>query len=662
MEPADLAYQRVRKPLYSRSAALWGIRVLAVLEALLALALLGVAGLIAALLATRGVTHLDTTEVTKPPNWLVVRVPEGTTRNLWLSDTGLSPLVVENDAPDSPWPHRALAALLRPTIDATIPLQSNRSALFTLLATWLGMILTLWLVGLWRRRTSIVLSAEIAESLRHQIHRQMYRLGQSALPNEGIGPVINLFTREVNDIRDGLYSDLDRRVRLLVFGVGLLVLALLISIPLTIYLLSLIGLCLLIGLPLIRSARAEADQSMREAGVQLVLLHEDLGLVRTVRVFGMEEIDRQRFDEHLESYHQGDLRRMRSEGSIRSTTLLLVGIGIALALGPLGYVELGGETSRLSLGAILVLAIAIGLLAWVVRRWLDRREALQRAGRSSIAVFEYLDQKPELLMSVGARFLPPLKSRLTFENVTVEGSNGRPIVSGVSAEIRAGTRNAIVGLEEGETLALACLIPRLLDPAIGRVRIDGIDLRDVTLESLRAQVATILNADMIFSDSVLANIGLGDPSFTLPRVIEAAKTAHAHHVIQNLPEGYETLLGPMGHYLQPDERYRIALARVFLHDPSIVIIEEPHDSIDEEIKPLIDDTLDRLAQNRTLVFLPHRLSTIRKCDQVIVVHNGRVEIAGPPREVYQQSKLYRHIQYVAFNKFATGEIEVGQIE
>lgn len=659
MEPADFAYLRAWRLLRNRAGALGVSRSLAVVEPLLALALLGVAGLLVALLATRGVTHLDQERVAYPPAWLQPRIAPGVNEAVWLPNTGLTPLVVANEGTQSPWPHRAFAAIARSLVSSVPALQTNRSALFALLAAWLGLLLAGWLVWHFRRRAVIDLSVTAAESLRHQIHRQMYRLGRSALPNEGIGNVINLFTREVNDIRDGLFIDLDRSIRIIVLGVGLLILALLIHVPLTLFLLSLCGLCALIVRPLIRSASAEADQSMRDAATQLVLLHEDLGLVRTVRVFGMEEVDRNRFDEHLEAFTDSDALRLRAEGSIRSTMILLVGIAVALGLAPLGYVELASDPYRLSLGATAVLVASIGLLIWTVFCWLGRRQALQQADRSAATVFDYLDQKPDILMSVGAQFLPEMKSQLTYENVSLAGPEGRPILAGVSVEIKANTRCAIVGLDERAKLAMACLIPRLLDPAVGRVRIDGVDLREVTLESLRAQVATVLQADLVFSDSVLANIGLGDTSFTFPKIVEAAKAAHAHHVIKELPEGYDTLLGPMGHFLQRDEEYRIALARVFLHDPAIVIIEEPHQPLDDEVKAYIDDSIDRLAQGKTLIFLPHRLSTVRRCDQVILLHNGRVESVGPPPEVSKQSKLFRHIQSLEFNRFAMGEVEVG---
>jgi ABC-type multidrug transport system fused ATPase/permease subunit len=158
---------------------------------------------------------------------------------------------------------------------------------------------------------------------------------------------------------------------------------------------------------------------------------------------------------------------------------------------------------------------------------------------------------------------------------------------------------------------------------------------------------------------VLVNIGLGDPINTLPRVIEAAKVTHAHHFIQDLPHGYETIIGPLGHYLKPDEQFRIALARAHLHDPSILIVEEPNVAIDHDTQHFIDDTLGRLSIGRTLILIPHRLSSVRASDHVILLHNGRVEETGSPPELHNESKLYRHVVYTEFNEYATGEVEGG---
>lgn len=660
MQPATAAYRRARSLLRIHPLPFWTAMALAVLEALLFLALLVVGGLLAGLLVTRGVTHLARESPAGPPRWLrVQQVPETAARDLWLSNTGLTGLAVANRGPASPARHRWLAGRLLGVIGRIRPLRTDVSALATLLAVGLGLLLAILLCSVIRRRITIRLAAEAAAALRRRVHRQMYRVGLSALPSQGIGPVLDLFTREVSDIGNTLALDLNQTVRLPVLAGGMLLVALAISMPLAVFLLALPGVSLLLTRPLIRAARAEAEIGAREAAIQLCLLHEDLGLVRTVRVYGMEGVDKDRFDKHLASYQQADVRRMRSEDSVDPTLLLVIGAGAAVAVSMLGYLVLTPGPARLSLAAVLTVLAALVGAAWLVPIWLDSRRAIRQAGRSATAVFDYLDRRPELTMAVGARFLPPMRDRVTFEDVRLEGPNGRAILDGIAAEIPAHTRTSILSQDHLPALALACLVPRLIDPTVGRVRIDGIDLRDVTLESLRAQVATVLQADFIFSDSVLANISLGDPSFTFPRVIQAAKMAHAHNFIQNLPRGYETVIGPLGHGLQPDEQYRIALARAFLHDPAIVIIEEPEGPISDEIKPLLDDTIDRLAQDRTLIFLTHRLATLRKSDRVILLQHGRVEGIGPHRQLYEDSKLYRHIQYLESTRHGAAEVEVG---
>jgi ABC-type multidrug transport system fused ATPase/permease subunit len=592
----------------------------------------------------------------EPPAWLHNGASGARAPDLAV-DTGLYLLAAKNW--DSSRPAHRLAARRLATATQQIPtLRSNVSALLTLLAVGLALSLGLGLVGQWRRSLLAEVGAHAAAALRRQLHRQVYRLGQSSLPTEGIGPVQHLFTREVTDIRTGLMAELEHAVRAPLLAYGLVLIAGFISVQLTILLLALTALVWLINRPLNRQADRAATVAMRDAEVQLNLLREDLGLVRTVRVFGMEAVEHRRFDEHVERCRRADTLRLRTEGRMSPTATLLAGAAAALAFGLLGWNVLSG---RLSLASVLVLTGSLAALAQPISAWLRTRRAMRQAARSASGLIDFLERRPELLQAVGAQFLPPLRGRITFENVSLDSPSGRHLLDGVSVEIPAGTRTAIMGRDEDSKQALTCLIPRLLDPKVGRVRIDGLDLRDVTLESIRAQVATVFQTDLVFSDSVATNIGLGDPSFTLPRIIEAAKVARAHHFIQDLPHGYDTIIGPLGHYLRTDEQYRIALARAYLHDPSIVIIEEPTAPLDDDAKHLIDDTIARLAVGRTLILLPHRLSTIRSCDRVIILHNGRIEALGPPRELQAESKLYRHLQYVEFNQFATGEIEAGQM-
>jgi ATP-binding cassette subfamily B protein len=156
--------------------------------------------------------------------------------------------------------------------------------------------------------------------------------------------------------------------------------------------------------------------------------------------------------------------------------------------------------------------------------------------------------------------------------------------------------------------------------------------------------------NLVFHDTVANNIGCGDVAYTLPRIIEAAKMAHAHNFIQKLPQGYETPIGELGHSLSVSEQFRIALARAILRDPAILIIEEPEGELDEETRNLFDDTLDRILPGRTAIFLPHRISTLRLCNTVHLLHKGHIVASGPHKDLLAQNALYRHLYYLEYNE------------
>jgi len=630
--------------------------VLGAIQSLLLLGLLGVICLFVALMASRGEARFPLGEASRLPAWAADQgVRDG--EFLRFQDTGIFPLVANNLLDPNPV-HRTGAWLVDRISAVLKPLRNNLGALTALLAIGLSFLPALSFVTQWRRRAMARVATELATKLRNQIHRQMYRLGQSFLPTEGIGPVANIWTREVNDIRDGVLADLGHTPRMQILAVGLILIALLASPILTLFLGSLGLLVGYISGQLNRDAWLAQDAALRDVSVQLCLLHEDLGLLRTVRIHGAENYDRQRFDEHLDRFREADFRRIVTEPKLNPTTALLYGAALAIALGQLGYTVLIREQM---ITTMLVLLAALAGLAHPIAEWLKVRRTIRQANRSAAGIFEFLGRSPELHQNVGAHFLAALKEQIVLDHVTLKSRSGRTLLEHVSTEIPAGSRTVIMGLDEDSKQALACLIPRLTDPQAGQVLLDGHDLRDVTLESVRAQVGTVLQADLVFTDSVLVNIGMGDPFNSLPRVIEAAKLSHAHKFIKDLPHGYDTIIGPLGHYLRPDEQFRIALARASLHDPSIVIIEEPSGVLDEDIRHLLDDTLARLALGRTLILLPHRLSTIRSCDQVILLHNGRVEDVGPPAQLQTESKLYRHLLYMEFNEFISGELEAVQL-
>lgn len=652
------AYRRALGLLEGQFRSLLVVRVLSLVKPLCVVGLLVIVGLLFGLAGTRGEAVLHPPHPDWLPRWLPEQVLNSTAETVRLNDSGLLPIGLANRESDS-FVQRAWGRILLGLTGWLSPLQSNLGAVLALLAVALVLLLGYYLISRALAARSAELAAAAAESLRRQVHRQLYRVGQSALPSEGIEPVIDLFSRSVGDLAEGIRADVRSTYSAPAMAGALAVLALLVCWPLALALGALAILTAWASQPFRTRAGRVGDSASRHAQVQMRLLQEDLGMVRTVRVFGMEAVDGQRFDDHLESFRQAEARNLDASSAL-GASFLVAGAALMIGVG-LTMMALLRRPPLLSPAAALVLVLALAGMIRPVLRWRESRNRIRHAGRVATTIFEFLGRKPELYQTSGAQFLPPLEQRILIENVSVTTPSGKDLLEGLNVEIKAGSRVAVMGRDEEAKHAFVCLVPRLLDPRTGKVRIDGHDLKNVTLESLRAQVALVLNSDLIFSDSVAANISLGNPSTTLPKVIEAAKIAHAHTFIQDLPNGYDTIVGPLGHYLRADEQYRIALARVHLHDPSIIIIEEPNGSIDDEIKPLIDDTIRRLSHNRTVLFLPHRLSTIRSCDQVIVLHNGRIEAVGTAKDLQASSKVFRHLQYVEFNQFAAGEIEAGQM-
>jgi ATP-binding cassette subfamily B protein len=492
-------------------------------------------------------------------------------------------------------------------------------------------------------------TTEAVTRLRRLVYHHTHRLGTLAFRALGPAEAVGVFTRHLEAVHESLYIWLTSYFREPVKFLLLLLFALLIHVWIALAFVFSALLIWIVGGQLAAFTRQQGRRASQRAAEQLALLQESLMLMRLVKVYLMEAFNQARVERQLASYAEAQQRRLRGE-AFYGPLLVFLGLLAALLLLYLtGQIVLSHE---LGVTSVIVLATALTSLYLPLVTWLDNRRLLRRGRGSAVVVFEFLDRPGGVGQVVGAEFLPPLSQQLEFDHVTLkEPGTGRYLLQDVSLTIRAGQRVALVGPDDMQKHALVYLIPRFLDPTSGEIRIDGKDLRWVTLDSLRAQIAIVLQHNLVFNDTVANNIGCGDPSYPLPQIIEAAKIAHAHQFIQKLPRGYETPIGELGHPLRLSEQFRIALARAILRDPALLIIEEPTVPLDEETKDLVDDTYARILPGRTTLFLPHRLSTIRHCDQVFLLYNGRIEAAGEHRELLAHNELYRHLQYLEFNEF-----------
>lgn len=403
-------------------------------------------------------------------------------------------------------------------------------------------------------------------------------------------------------------------------------------------------------------ARIETERHTASTGLLseqvdrgLQQLTEDLDKAGIVAGYGMENLEHDHFSAQLQKYQNRCDRLLRSKLqaswaslAIKIATVVLPGFIIARHV-------IFGELIGLATGAILL--TTLGLIIASLNRW----HAVPRLGGvATVAaddINQYLLRVPPVSQVVGAGFLEPMSRVLQFDQVSVESDTNPDLLSNLDLKIEAGQRIALLSLNPSESEALVNLIPRFADPAGGQVLIDGQDIRRATLESLRAEAVIVSGDEPVFNASVLDNITAGQANISRQDAIEASKTVHAESFIRKLGKGYETHLGESSATLDIGQRFRLSLARALARKPALLVIQEPDAVLDDETKTMLDDTYQRICSGRTVIFLPSRLSTVKKCDRIVMLHQGRVAADGPHEKLVVASDLYRHWEYVRFNVF-----------
>lgn len=483
--------------------------------------------------------------------------------------------------------------------------------------------------------------------VREVMFRKFQRMPMAYFDRHQTGETMSFITNDVAAIQSALVDQLIEMVTEGSILIGSIVMMLYLDWKLT--------LLTLVVIPVVGQAMKIFGRKIKRNGTVIQermaditsLLQESISSIRVVKSFVREKYEIERFSKQNQLNFQAAMKNVQLNSMLTPTVEFLAAISVTFIVWFGGYEVLNDEMTAGALVAFLTYAVN---LANPVKRLSRVYGNLQRAMAAVDRVFAVIDLKETITDKPDAKALPETKGEVSISNVTFEYKKGVPALSDISLEVKPGQMIAFVGPSGAGKSTIANLIPRFYEVTSGKIAIDGHDIRDVTLASLREQIGIVPQETMLFSTTVRENIRYGRLDATDEEVEAAAKAANADSFIKELPQGYDTPIGERGLNLSGGQRQRMAIARAILKNPRILILDEATSALDTESEKIVQAALDKLMIGRTSFVIAHRLSTIFNADQIYVIDNGHVKEHGTHEELLRNNGLYSHLYNIQFNK------------
>ena len=473
--------------------------------------------------------------------------------------------------------------------------------------------------------------ARMVARLREAVFAQTLRLHLGFFSNERKGNLISRTTSDVQEVENSIANTMSAASKEVFLLIGYIIALLSISVKLTLFAIVVIPLSGVFIATLVRRMKRDAQAGQQRLSSLVSLLDETFGGMRVVKGFVAEGFILDKFRAENEGYRQA-VRSLAYRRELASPFSEVMGVAVVsgiLLYG--GSLVLSGQSDLTAAQFIAYIAI----FSQVTRPAKDISNAFsgsQRGVASGERILELIDTQPAIQDKPGAVTLTSFRDRITVQNVSFAYTAGTTVLRDVSFELEKGKTIALVGSSGGGKSTIADLIPRFYDPTDGAILIDGVDMRDCTMASLRGQMGIVTQESILFNDTIFDNIAFGTPA-TEAQVMEAARIANAHDFIMAQTNGYQTIIGDRGGKLSGGQRQRISIARAILKNPPILILDEATSALDTESEKLVQEALTRLMANRTTLVIAHRLSTIQHADEILVVNQGRIVERGRHHEL-----------------------------
>jgi subfamily B ATP-binding cassette protein MsbA len=543
----------------------------------------------------------------------------------------------------------ALPLIAKPAIDE-IFMSKNIAALkwipFAVIAIFL-------FKGLANYGQNILMSSiglRIITDLRNKLYEQIQKQSLSFFAEHPTGLLMSRITNDVQSVQTASSEAITALVKdtfMLIALVGVifytdwkLALIAMVVFPLTIYPISRFG----------KKMRKVTTSSQITMGTLSSLLQETISGTRIVKAFCMEKYESARFAEENERLFKYSMKAV-SVNAISSPLMdFLGGLGIAAVIFYGGYNVVQGHSTP---GTFFSFIAAMLMLYEPIKRLTNINNTINQGIAGADRIFSIIDRAPDIEDRPGVAILPPISRGIDIENVTFCYET-TPVLKNINLSIKAGEVIAFVGMSGGGKTSLVNLIPRFYDVTAGRVLIDGYDIRDVSLQSLRSQIAIVTQQTILFNDTVRNNIAYGDIRKTDEDIYQAARAANAHDFVLRLPNGYESNIGELGTKISGGEKQRISIARALLKDAPILILDEATSSLDTEAEIEVQEALDNLMKGRTTLVIAHRLSTVRNADRIIALVNGEIVEEGSHDTLMEKKGEYYRLYNLQFKDEGNG--------